>query len=374
MKKSDLLSQVCLAVVFACGSSALAAERQARFNVSDKQMQALGIQVMPLQQQSEPVVLSLPAQVVVPPNREQVISTPFAGLAVQIFVQQNQAVKQGEPLLRVVSAELGQLQLQVLQSASRATLARQTAQREQALFKEGIIPQRRVQEAQAALKESEAAFLQAKSALRLTGLPASTIDRIATTGKLEDSLTLRAAQGGIVTSVEVKLGQRVDAMTALLRVAQTDQLWLEIQAPTADAARWQPGSKLKLQGRTTAARIVSVSPSVTAGSQTVALQASLDAGASGLRPGEFVTVEVLASGGQSGQSGWSVPLPALAHDAGQAYVFVRVANGFEARPVSVLASAGQRVRIAGALKAGELIAVSGVVALKGAWLEEKGDK
>jgi hypothetical protein len=51
-------------------------------------------------------------------------------------------------------------------------------------------------------------------------------------------------------------------------------------------------------------------------------------------------------------------------------VFVRTTAGFEARAVQVAASAGQRVRVQGLLKAGEEVAVSGVVALKGAWLNQ----
>ena len=371
MKKSDLFSPVCIAIVLAWSSVAGAAERPANFKVSDQQMQTLGIQVAPLENKAAQVVVNLPAQVILPPNREQVVSAPIAGLAVQLFVQQNQVVKQGAPLLRITSPELGQLQLQLLQTSSRATLAQQAAQRERALFDEGIIPQRRVQETHAALQESQAALNQAKSALRLTGFPESTIARITASGKLEDGLTLHATKPGTVVSMDVKLGQRVDASTALLRLAQTDIFWLEIQAPTADAVNWQPGSKLKIQGRNSTARIASVGSSVAAGSQTVALRAVVESGASGLRLGEFVTVELPLP---VVSAGWDVPLAAVAHDGDQAYVFVRGAGGFDARPVKVTASAGQRVRIQGALKAGETIAVGGVVALKGAWLEEKGAK
>jgi len=71
---------------------------------------------------------------------------------------------------------------------------------------------------------------------------------------------------------------------------------------------------------------------------------------------------------------WDVPLSAVVHDGKQAYLFVRTADGFEARPVQVAASAGQRVRVQGPVKAGDQIAVSGVVALKGAWIEPKESK
>lgn len=371
MKKSDLASRVCLALALTFVSATWAAERQAKFAVSDQQMQALGIQIAPLRAEAAPVIVRLPAQVVVPPNREQMMSAPVAGLVAQLFVQQNQAVKPGAPLLRIVSPELGQLQLQVMQSSTRATLARQAAQRERALFDEGIIPQRRVQEAEAALRESEAALYQAKAAMRLTGFSAAAIDRLAVSGKPEDSLILRAVQAGVVTSIDVKLGQRVEASAALLRLAQTDILWLDIQAPAADAANWKPGAKVTVQGRDVAARIASAGSNVSASSQTVTLRAVVDAGANSLRAGEFVTVELPSA---VTSEGWDVPLSAVVHDDSQAYVFVRSANHFEARPVKVTASAGQRVRIQGALKAGETIATSGIVALKGAWLEDKGDK
>jgi len=64
----------------------------------------------------------------------------------------------------------------------------------------------------------------------------------------------------------------------------------------------------------------------------------------------------------------------VAHDDDQAYVFVRTPDGFEARPVKVVASAAQRVRVQGPVKAGEQVAVSGVVALKGAWLNDRESK
>ena len=351
--------------IFAAGAEMA---RAALVKINPKQMQVLGIQVAVVQRQIDAVLANFPAQVIVPPNSEQIISSPVAGLVLQVLVQPNQALRRGAPLVRLAGPDWGALQLQLLQTATRATLARQAAQREQSLFDEGIIPQRRVQESQAALQESSAALNQARAALRFSGMPEATINRVVASGKLEDSLVLYAAQAGVVTSIAVKPGQRVEAASALVHVAQTARLWLEIQVPAADAANWQPGTKFKLQGRDIAARIVSLSPSVSAGSQTLALRAVIESSLHGLRPGEIIAVELPAAGSAGG---WSVPLAAVAHDGKQAYVFVRNAHGFEARPVTVLASAGQRVRVQGALKEGEQIAVSGIVAIKGAWLAEK---
>lgn len=374
MNKWNLRSQLCAcAVAVACAftATAQAAERSVKFTVPNSQIRALGIQTAPLQSQTDSVIASFPAQVIVPPKAEQVVSSPVAGLVAQLLVQQNQVVRSGDPLVRLVSPELGQLQLQLLQAIARATLARQAARREQALFDEGIIPQRRVQETQAGLKEAEAALNQAKAALRLSGMPAATIERIAASGKPQDSITLTAMQAGIVTEIAVKPGQRVEAATALLHVAQTDSLWLDIQLPVSESANWPAGTKVKVAGRGIAARILSASPTVSSSSQTVVLRAAVEGKTGRIRPGEFVTVELPVA---ATQDGWDVPLSAVAHDGNQAYLFVRTADGFEARPVKVAASAGQRVRVQGPLKAGEQIAVSSVVALKGAWLNPKESK
>ncbi|MCL6485804.1 MAG: efflux RND transporter periplasmic adaptor subunit, partial [Janthinobacterium lividum] len=172
----------------------MAAERQASFAVTQQQMQSLAIRTEALQRDAAPVVLSLPAQVTVPMNRQQMISAPLAGLAVQLFVQPNQAVKQGGPLLRIVSQELGPLQLQLMQADSRTRLARLAAQRERALFDEGIIARRRVQEADAALADNEAVLRQARAALGLAGMSAQSISRVLASGKLDDGVTLHAAQ------------------------------------------------------------------------------------------------------------------------------------------------------------------------------------
>ncbi|HCY62505.1 MAG TPA: efflux transporter periplasmic adaptor subunit [Oxalobacteraceae bacterium] len=375
MKKPSLpltaLAFAMLYYVFTPAALAAPPSAPVKVAVADSQIRALGIQTMPLQAQGESVKASYPAQAVVPSGAEQVVSSPVAGMVSQLLAQPNQAVRAGTPLVRIASPELGQLQLQLLQASARATLARQAVQREKSLFDEGIIPQRRLQEAQAALAEHQAALNQAKAALRLAGMPNAEIDRIASTGKPQDSITLSAPRAGIVTKISVKPGQRVDAATALLHVAQTDTLALEIQLPATSSSRWPAGTRVTVPGRGISARILSTGVTVSPNSQTLVLRAAIEGKADQLHPGEFVTVELP---GAAAQDGWDVPLSALVYDGKQAYLFVRSVGGFEARAVQTLASAGQHVRVQGPLKAGEQIAVSGVVALKGAWLDARETK
>ena len=363
-----------LAAAASLASGAYAAERSPKITVSQKQMQALGVRTQPLQAEAPAVRARFPAEVVVAPGKEQVISSPLAGVVLQLLVQQHQTVKAGAPLIRLTGQELGEQQLQLLQAASRFQLAHLAMQRDQELFEEGIIPGRRVQEAKAGYAESQAALQQAKAGLRLLGMSSAAIESVVASGKPVDSITLTAPRGGVLTRIAVKPGQRVAPSDLLLQLTQLDGIWLEVQVPTAHADKWPPGTALKVAETSLSARILSVSPLVAPGSQTVVLRAAGEGQPIPLRPGEMVVVELPASGRPGTGEAWQVPLAAVAHDGRQAHVFVRTPDGFEARPVTVQASAGQTVQVQGRLKAGEQVAVSGVVALKAAWLEGEGDE
>lgn len=334
------------------------------FAVADAQIKALGIQTIALQAGGDALQRRFPARVLVPPQAEQVISSPLAGMVSQLLVEANQAVRTGAPLLKIASPEFGALQLQLLQAQSRATLARQTALREKQLADEGIIAGRRQLEAEAARSEADAALKQAKAALRLSGMTPTAIERLITSGDPLDELTLSAVAAGVITQMEAHSGERVAAATPLLHIVRTDKLLLDIQVPAGDSAAWAPGTAVKIQGRRASARLLSSAAIVSADNQSLSLRAAVD-DAADVRPGEVLSVELPAT---TMRSGWDLPLAAIARDGDRAVVFVRSADGFEARTVTLLASAAERVQVQGRLSAGDVVATSGIVALKGAWL------
>lgn len=337
------------------------AEEHNPFTVTDVQMRALGVDLITLAVQSDTSGLRFPARVVLPPQAEHVVSAPIAGLINQVLAQENQTVKVGTPLLVLSSPDLGQMQLALVEAANRERLAQQTLAREQSLFKEGIIPQRRVEEAEAAERDASAALTQSRATLLLAGVGNAETDQIAKSGDVQSELTLVAKTGGIVTSLNIKPGQRVAVADPLLHLARIETLWLDVQIPSGEAARWAPGDKLHAADGVEA-KVLNISP-LASDAQTVLLRAQLASGAKHLRPGEFTQAELPLATGPA----WEVPLSSIARESDQAYVFVRKGEQFTAVPVTVIATAGQRVKISGGLKSGDAIAVSSVIALKAAW-------
>ncbi len=363
-------SALVLSALLAMTASARAADE---FAVTQAQMQGLGITLQRLERPADIQGQAYPARVVLPASQEQVVSAPLAGLVDRVLVGENDIVKSGQPLLRLISPELGELQLKLLEAASKSRLSQKTLQRERTLFTEGIIPERRVQEAEAAAEEGRARLQQAEAALRLAGLDSGRIKKIGAGGALQDSLTVHAKAAGTVLALVVKPGQRVAQADALMRLADTRQLWLDIQLPADRRSQVDiKGGQIAVVGRDAAARTMSVG-AVVSDSQTVTLRAQVTQGAALLRPGEYVQAQVpFAAGAGSGGESWPVPVASVVRQGDKAYVFVRTTKGFLAQQVTVLNSAGASVQVQGPLKTGQDIAVTSVIALKAAWLGKSG--
>ena len=368
------LTATCVASAASAASPASAAsaaptQTASEFAVTPAQMQALGVRLLRLEQPAAIDGLTFPARVVLPPSQEYVLSAPLAGVVDQLLVSENDSVKAGQPLLRLVSPELGELQLKLSEAASKARQSQITLQREQMLFADGIVAQRRVQEAQSAAAEDQARQRHAEAALRLAGMDAAAIRRVAEGGAMQDALLLRARSPGVIIKLETKPGQRAQSADALVRIADTRKLWLDIQIPVARQAQVATqGALVSGTDRELSATPLGYGATVS-DSQTVTLRAQVIRGAQSLRLGEFVQVRVPFA---NTEEGWPVPVPAVVRQDDKAYVFVRTEKGFVALPVTVLDSAGQALRIKGALRAGQEIAVASVIALKSAWLGKGG--
>lgn len=361
----------------ACGLFAMtafaahSAQPASEFAVTPAQLQALGVQLQKLDKPAPINGLSFPARVVLPPSQEYVLSAPVAGLVDQLLVAQNDTVKAGQPLLRLVSPEFGELQLKLSETASKARLSQKTAQRERSLFAEGIVPERRVQEAESTAAEDMARQRQAESALRLAGLDTASIRRVAEGGALQDALVLHARTPGVVTKLEAKLGQRAQAAESLAHIADTRKLWIDVQIPVDQQSRVAiKDAQITGIDRELIATPTGFSATVS-DSQTVMLRARVTSGAQLLRVDEFVQVRVPFA---NKEEAWAVPVPAVVRQDDKAYVFTRSAKGFVAVPVTVLDSAGQSIRVKGALSAGQEIAVTSMIALKAAWLGKGGSE
>lgn len=342
------------------------------FALADAQLARLGITLARPSAVSEMDIASAPAEVVVPPARQALISAPVNGLVARILADAGETVTRGQPVAELEGPEVLSWQREYLDARLENELATAQAARDQSLYDEGIIAERRLQEAQARARASQARLDQARRQLDLAGFTAEGLEALAEGGALADRIVLRAPLDGVVLERFTSVGARVSALDPLMRLADLSELWLELQVRQEVAADVLPGMLISVPvgGKEQRSTVTTVGRFVDDVTQTVLVRAVLEQADHRLRAGQFLNARIVAP--LSSGTALAIPTAAVTRHLGEAYVFARHEGTIEVVPVEVLADDGVRVYIAAtSLDAGARIAVEGISVLKSLWLADE---
>jgi cobalt-zinc-cadmium efflux system membrane fusion protein len=160
-------------------------------------------------------------------------------------------------------------------------------------------------------------------------------------------------------------GQRTEPLAPLFRIGKLDELWLEIDLPQEHLKEIRLHDRVYLDVYETDARITHIGQNISSGSQSVLLRAIIEKPGDRIKPGQFVSVQLMHA---SSDDLLRLPVAALIHQDGKDYVFVRVANGYAPRAVSVASRESRQVLIHEGLKPTDEVVVQGVAALKASWV------
>ncbi len=326
-------------------------------SLNAKQQASLGVQVTAVRSATGGQLLAT-ATVVMPPGKEFTVSAPYAGQMSRLLVGVGDSVKAGEALAQFTSPMLGDARRLLNESLLEYKNASAAAQRDQAMFDEGIIPAVRLQ-----LSRSKQEVAQAQLKAREAELSATGMRFDANTGYATG--TLKAPLSGTVSEAFVAVGQRVEAGAMLFKLADALQLQLDLQLSSDKAAQLQIGDEVSIASRNAKAKIIGVSRVVDASQSARARAMVISRGS--LQAGELVSVTVHAIAKAKSvkpDTQWLVPARAVTQWRGKPWIFLANTEGFEARVVSVLSSTDDLSLIEVALPSGSKVAVTGIASLR----------
>lgn len=333
--------------------------------LTTEQITNLGVEIGTLKPAANIPLLNAPAKVVIPPEHETIVSAPQAALISRLNVTVGDMVKKGQPLATLNSPELVNLQHQYLQIALDKNLAFQNFQRDKKLFDAGVIAQRRWQESHSQYQDRESELNNIKQMLKIAGMSESAIQRLAQTRQLNSQTTLVAPISGVILERMATAGERLNALAPLYRLANLEQLWLEIAIPQEQINSVHVGDQVAIVNSPATAKITLLGKSVNLANQSIVARAVISHNQDTIRAGQSVNIQLTQT---NSKTAFEVPNAAIAQNEGKAYLFVRNAKGFVVIPVTVIGKQAATSMISGALKGTEQIAVKGAVALKANWL------
>lgn len=289
------------------------------------------------------------------------VASPFAGRVASINVKLGDAVKAGQPLAVVVSAELGQAQADARRAGQDAAFTAKNLARVQELHGAGVAAAKELQAAQADFDRARAEQLRATERLKLYGANRDAIDQ---------QLVIRAPIAGVVVDRSLNPGQELrpdqPAQNGLLVISDPTRLWFVLDANERDVTLLKPGTEVVLRQASVgiekfAGTVTYVADTVDPTTRTVRVRGRVDNPERVLKAEMFVVAKIHVPS----TGGLVVPTRAVYLHGDTNYVFVDQGAGhYERRSVKLgPAMNGDQVVLEGLL-ADESVVVDGNLLLE----------
>ncbi len=336
-----------------------------QINLSKTQLYNLGVKLGKPRLINSVPLMDAPAKVSIPPANEYLVSTSQLGLVNQIHVSIGDEVKKGQPLATIKSPDLLALQRHHLKSVNDLRLARTEYHRDQKLYKEGVIADRRWLQTKANYQVFKSHFSETRQLLEISGIAEADIVSLEKTHRMSGQLTIVSPISGVVLQRMVSAGERVDALGPLFRIANLEKLWLDISIPQQRIDHVHKGDKVVIEGMDVIAKVFLLGKNVDEQNQTVLVRAVVESGKENIRLGQSINARISQT---SANPVYKVSNSALAQFRGKTYLFIRNAKGFKVQPIHILGREEQETIITGEVAENSEIAIRGAVALKANFL------
>ncbi len=283
------------------------------------------------------------------------IQPQVEGFLTRIAVKSGERVARGAVLFEIDSApqqaSLSSLESMKAMRDAELQYARQQVQRTKTLLDAGAVAQRDLEQADTAVRTSEA---------QLKALE----DQIRSSQSEIGYYRVTSPTAGVVGDVPVRVGDRVTKTTMLTTVDENAELEVYVSVPVQQAPDLKVGVPVRIMddkgGILATNKITYVSPTVDDGTQTVLAKAQLSQGRGQFRADQFVRVRLV----WASAPGLTIPVTAVTRVNGQYFAFVAEPNGpmtvAKQKAVQVGEIIGNEYVLQGGLKPGEQLIVSGL--------------
>ena len=300
-------------------------------------------------------------------DRQLQVFTPYQGRIIALYGQLGDAVKKGEVLFTVDSADLLQAEATLIQTAGVDGLTKAALARARKLVPVGGGAQKDLDQAISDQQTAEGNFQAAYQALHIFGKDNAEIDRVVHDRKADPTLVVKSPIDGVITARNASPGLFIQPGTAPApyTVADTTVKWLNANVSEIDERAFHVGQDVEarvfgLPERVFHGRISVLGASIDPVTRRLTVRSEIKDPDDLLKPGMFAAVTI-----QTGPPRRSVGLPpsgVVREGDGTMTAWVtRDQRHFEQRTVRVGLQQDGIDEIVSGLRSGELVVTDGAV-------------
>jgi cobalt-zinc-cadmium efflux system membrane fusion protein len=310
--------------------------------------------------------VSLPGEVVVNPDRLAHVVPRVPGIVREVRKYLGENVHAGEVMAVLESRELADVKSTYLAAKERLILAETNFRREEDLWKKKISAEQDYLEARQALAEVNIHLRSAEQKLHALGFPEAYLAQLP--DHPDSSYTrfeIVAPFSGSVIGKHITLGERLNDGAEAFVVADLSKVWVTLSVYQKDLPFVQVNQDVVIAARDGAPEargtISYISPLVGEATRTATARVVLANPDGQWRPGLFVTALVATD---SIDVPLLVPKSALETIDNQTCVFIKTADGFAPRPVTLGKVNDVQVEVLSGLEPGQQYVTRGGFTLK----------
>jgi membrane fusion protein, heavy metal efflux system len=346
-------------------SNGKAAEVESRANpfevkLNEDASQLAQIRTTPATVSEIPMVEPLAARFAYDESATTRISSPIAGRIGELVAKPGDAVKAGQVLARVDSADFGSAVSDADKARADAQRKKAALDRSQAMFEAGLLAKRDLESAQADWQQADAELRRAQSRLATLNVKAGAA------GARRFGLVSPIA--GVVVERKANPGMEVrpDLPDPLFVVSDLKKLWGLVDVPEQSLHAVLVGSLVSFDvaaypGREFLGKVDFLSPVLDPATRRIQARVAIDNGDGLLRPEMYAKALV---SGREGRKAIRMPISALVSAGERSYVFVERAPGvFEKQPVELAAQNRDFAYAVRGVEVGDRIVTAGAVLL-----------
>ncbi|MBN2866633.1 MAG: efflux RND transporter periplasmic adaptor subunit [Thiotrichales bacterium] len=332
LKTNALLLTGCLLSVSAVSS--VFAQTQA-LNMTAEQQQIMGLKTVALQQVNAYPSANYTAKAMTPLNRAHQVSATVSGKVVALHHTHGD-IQKGQLIAEIESPEFMQMQQQLIAAVADLEVAKQNLKRAESLSKSGASSVKNLNSIRAEVTKLEAQKLQARSQLKMAGLPDSSLTALIKSQRIQsDLLQVFSQVDGQLYDLEVMLNQVVDKGQTLVMIGETNPMVFAAYVSQGFSTQLREGQIVNFPALNKQGEIGHVHSDVDEMTQTVDVHIKVDNADGKIFKGQLSQVQFLFNA-TTDSPVYEVPASALSQIGVDKVVFAETQNGIEVVPIEVL--------------------------------------
>lgn len=333
-----------------------------RLMLSPSAAKAIGLAMAKVQLADLQRTVRATASVELPWFAQAFATAMLPGKIEQVLVTPGETVVAGQPLARVESLELENLQLRALHASAELGLAERLLAQREKLVALGSAPERELVESRTQVRQRSAELAISRQKLRAIGLTGNDFDRLLDTGQPVRTISITSPVNGVISEADVRIGQIVQPVDHLYHIVDHSRLWLAGKALEADAGQLREGMPVEvtfesLPERVFESSIAHLDLKIDPHDRTLSIHCLIDNPAGALKPGMFGRMQIQA---EQIEQAVVCPREALIRDGRTTFVLVEQSAGnFMRRRIEVGSIHSRQAEILDGLFPGDKVVTVG---------------